>query len=103
MRVSTVCSCAGISVGFITMSSLMSITAISLHDVVRLPLLVVKHLRGAVEADAAEPSASGDGLDPVGASILRHGRAKVNVRRAIGVELEVAVGGDGGERLAVVQ
>src|SRR5271157_6160545 len=74
-----------------------------LHDVVGLPGLVEERLRGGVEADARHVAFTGNGLDPVGVGSLRRGRTEIDVRRSVGVWLEVAVGGDGRKWLAVVQ
>jgi hypothetical protein len=73
------------------------------HDVVRSPRLVEECLRGAVDAHGDEVATSADSLDPVSVGGPRCGRAEVDVRRAVGVGFEIAVGGDGRERLAVVQ
>ena len=68
------------------------------------PCLVEERPRGSVEADAAEPSSSGNGLDQVRVAVLRWGRAEVEVCRAIGIRLETAIGSDVRERrLAVVE
>src|SRR5262249_21389072 len=71
-------------------------------DVFELPRLVEECLGRRVEAKDWEPPLARYGLDPV-RLLLRLGRTKYDVERAVGIQRWFGVTADGGQRLAALQ